>query len=97
MLRIPFAGGARAKGRLKSKYIQAPISFFQAQRAENAVSAAFATVTSKKDGRPTKAHFCSQNGSRTGFLNYSLKNIEQRIYERLSIDIYKYIQFQING
>jgi len=97
--RIPFAGGRKGKGKIKSKYIQALISFFKRKGAENAVSAAFATAhKQKKEGRPTKGSFLfSKNGRRTGFLNYSLKNIEQRIYERLSIDISKYINFTING
>jgi hypothetical protein len=97
--RIPFAGRRKGRGKGKSKYIQGLISFFKSKGAQNPISAAFATAyTQKKEGRPSKGSFLfTKNGRRTGFLNYSLKNIEQRIYERLSIDISKYINLQING
>lgn len=95
--RIPFSGRTGRGG--KSKFIQALIKYFREKGFANPKRAAFATAYKmKKEGRPTKgSRLFSKNGRRTGFLEHGLKDIEERIYERLRIDITKYIKFEING
>lgn len=88
--KIPFSGRTGKGG--TSKYIEALIRFFERKGADNPKSAAFATAyTQKKEGRPTKGSYLfAPNGRRTGFLEYSLDKIEERIYNQLAEDLYQY-------
>lgn len=84
--RIPFGG--KSTGKKVSKYIQALFRYWRNKRglsAKKALRASFALANvQKREGRPTNDSFKhSKDGTRTGFIEQTLKAFEQRVFEIL--------------
>jgi len=84
--RIPYSRGPKRGG--TSKYIQALIKFFRfkvGKSEKKATRLAFATANKhKKEGMPTRASFrFSRDGTRTGFVESTLKKHEDKVTEIL--------------
>jgi len=81
--RIPF-GGPKT-GKKVSKYIQALFRYWRVKRglgAKAALRASFATANvHKKEGRPTRRSFkYSKDGTRSGFIETTLKSVEEKVF-----------------